>query len=175
MLQNLQGRRLINSSPENGKELFVFPVFSLPPKSHKPIPSQWWRSISIGGVRGSIWIGRGIKPPALPDSKLSRVYAALQAWKSAITDDPNKILDTWVGSDVCGNTGVFCVDPQDGLGDPTGPTIAGIDLNHANLQGVLVKELSLIRHVSSSPKQQQVHRRNTWHFQGSPFSNWIGP
>ncbi|KAE9448726.1 hypothetical protein C3L33_19383, partial [Rhododendron williamsianum] len=52
-------------------------------------------SISIGGVRGAVWIGRGITRPAPPDSKLSRVYTALQAWKSAITDDPNKVLDTW--------------------------------------------------------------------------------
>ncbi|KAI8553686.1 hypothetical protein RHMOL_Rhmol05G0035900 [Rhododendron molle] len=47
-------------------------------------------SISIGGVRGAVRIGRGITRPAPPDSKLSRVYTALQAWKSAITDDPNK-------------------------------------------------------------------------------------
>ncbi|KAG5547347.1 hypothetical protein RHGRI_013132 [Rhododendron griersonianum] len=59
-------------------------------------------SISIAGVRGAVWIGRGITCPAPPDSKLSRVYTALQAWKSAITDGPNKVLDTWVGSDVCG-------------------------------------------------------------------------
>ncbi|KAH7851658.1 hypothetical protein Vadar_014943 [Vaccinium darrowii] len=109
-------------------------------------------SITFGEVRGAVWIGRGIKHsppnPTPSEAKLSRVYTALQSWKSAITDDPNKILDTWVGSDVCGYRGVFCVDPQDGLGDQTGPIIAGIDLNHGNLQGTLVKELSLIKDIS---------------------------
>ncbi|KAF7143602.1 hypothetical protein RHSIM_Rhsim05G0028400 [Rhododendron simsii] len=112
-------------------------------------------SISIGGGRGAVWIGRGITRPAPPDLKLSRVYTALQAWKSAITDDPNKVFDTWVGSDVCGYTGVFCVDPQDGLGDPTGPTIAGRSKPCKSPGRFGQRTVSHHRHVPSSPKQQQ--------------------
>ncbi|KAK4840042.1 hypothetical protein QYF36_026844 [Acer negundo] len=93
-----------------------------------------------GGGGGGVWIGGGINSPTTPSgssvSKLNSAYSALQAWKSAITDDPLKILDTWVGTDVCSYKGVFCSDPQ------SGPVVAGIDLNHANLQGTLVKELS---------------------------------
>ncbi|KAE8722003.1 hypothetical protein F3Y22_tig00014445pilonHSYRG00015 [Hibiscus syriacus] len=45
----------------------------------------------VGG--GGVWIGGGIgntqTPPSGPSvSKLSAAYTALQAWKSAITDDP---------------------------------------------------------------------------------------
>ncbi|XP_030448641.2 leucine-rich repeat extensin-like protein 6 [Syzygium oleosum] len=93
-----------------------------------------------GGRAGSVWIGGGINAPAPSGSRLSNAYTALQAWKSAVTDDPNKIMETWVGSDVCSYKGVFCSDPQDGMG----PLVAGIDLNKANVQGTLVKELSLL-------------------------------
>jgi hypothetical protein len=102
---------------------------------------------------GGVWIGGGINGPAPSGSgssvpKLQRAYAALQAWKSAITEDPLGILDTWVGSDVCSYKGVFCADSQDGMDASPGPVVAGIDLNHANLQGTLVKELSFLTDMS---------------------------
>ncbi|PSS20833.1 Leucine-rich repeat extensin-like protein [Actinidia chinensis var. chinensis] len=93
----------------------------------------------------------GINPqnPSLSSiSQLNNAYLALQKWKSSITEDPSGILNTWVGSNVCSYKGVFCTDSQDELGDPTGPVIAGIDLNHANLKGILVKELSLLTDMS---------------------------
>ncbi|KAF8034160.1 hypothetical protein BT93_C0437 [Corymbia citriodora subsp. variegata] len=94
-----------------------------------------------GGGAGSVWMGGGgINTPAPAGSRLSNAYTALQAWKSAVTDDPNKIMETWVGSDVCSYKGVFCSDSQDGMG----PFVAGIDLNRANVQGTLVNELSLL-------------------------------
>lgn len=94
------------------------------------------------------------RPPPTPsgysDSNHKGAHTALQAWKSAITDDPLKILETWVGPDVCSYTGVFCGVPDegDGLGSPHGPIVAGIDLNNANLQGSLVKELSFFTNMS---------------------------
>ncbi|ESR64583.1 LRRNT 2 domain-containing protein [Citrus sinensis] len=105
-----------------------------------------------GGGGGGVWIGGGINggPAQTPSgsspgsgSSLKTAYTALQAWKSAITDDPLRILDTWVGDNVCSYKGIFCSD----LG-AQGPVVAGIDLNHANLQGNLVKELSLLTDVN---------------------------
>ncbi|KAF8388886.1 hypothetical protein HHK36_025567 [Tetracentron sinense] len=104
--------------------------------------------ISVGG--GGVWIGGGINTPnpsGSSNSRLDKAYTALQAWKSAITDDPFGILETWVGSNVCSYRGVFCADPQE-MSTPPGLVVAGIDLNHANLQGSLVKELSLLSDMS---------------------------
>ncbi|XP_059634879.1 leucine-rich repeat extensin-like protein 6 [Cornus florida] len=110
-----------------------------------------------GGGGGGVWIGGGIngQPPSGGSSvsKLNKAYTALQAWKSAITDDPLGILNTWVGSNVCAYKGVFCADSLDSdqtdvVEYPTGTVVAGIDLNHANLQGILVKELSLLTDMS---------------------------
>ncbi|KAG4141292.1 hypothetical protein ERO13_D06G067200v2 [Gossypium hirsutum] len=99
---------------------------------------------NAGGGGAGVWIGGGINNGPTPSSpsvsKLTTAYTALQAWKSAITDDPLGILKTWVGSDVCSYKGVFCAGP--------GPFVAGIDLNHANLQGSLVKELSVLTDIS---------------------------
>ncbi|CAI9782571.1 unnamed protein product [Fraxinus pennsylvanica] len=106
--------------------------------------------VGVGGG-GGISVGGGINTsPDTPSagapqvSKLNAAYTALQTWKSAITDDPNGILRTWVGSNVCTYKGVFCADSQ----DSTGPVVAAIDLNHANLQGVLVKQLSELAGLS---------------------------
>ncbi|CAK9152789.1 unnamed protein product [Ilex paraguariensis] len=107
-------------------------------------------SVGGGGSTG-VWIGGGINPPTPSGSSVSKLniaYTALQAWKSAITDDPLGSLKTWVGSNVCAYKGVFCADPQDQMFNTAGPIIAGIDLNHANLQGILVKELSLLTDLS---------------------------
>ncbi|KAL3535676.1 hypothetical protein ACH5RR_004137 [Cinchona calisaya] len=116
---------------------------------------------SIGGEGGAggggVWIGGGgggggIKNPFPsanpPVSGLNNAYIALQAWKSAISDDPLGILNTWVGSNVCSYKGIFCSDAQDYMGNPIGPVVAGIDLNHANLRGNLVKQLSLLTELS---------------------------
>ncbi|KAL2479926.1 Leucine-rich repeat (LRR) family protein [Abeliophyllum distichum] len=115
--------------------------------------------IGVGGGAagggGGVWVGGGINTsPSTPSagapqvSNLNAAYTALQAWKSAITDDPNGIVKTWVGSNVCAYKGVFCADSQDFTGSSTGPVVAAIDLNHANLQGILVKQLSLLTDLS---------------------------
>ncbi|KAK1354830.1 leucine-rich repeat extensin-like protein 4 [Heracleum sosnowskyi] len=110
--------------------------------------------VGIGGGGGGVWVGSGgIHSPNPYDSssasRLSNAYTALQAWKSAIKDDPLGILKTWVGSNVCVYKGVFCADLQDNMGSGSQITVvAGIDLNHANLQGTLVKELSLLTDMS---------------------------
>ncbi|XP_073289757.1 uncharacterized protein [Primulina huaijiensis] len=104
--------------------------------------------IAVGG--GGVWIGGGVNPPTNNPSasSLSRAYTALQTWKSAITDDPKGIMGSWVGSNVCSYKGVFCSETQDFMGNPAGKVVAAIDLNHANLQGVLVKELSFLTDLS---------------------------
>ncbi|KAK4432950.1 Leucine-rich repeat extensin-like protein 2 [Sesamum alatum] len=105
-----------------------------------------------GGGGGGVWVGGGINSPAAPsgspDAKLAKAYTALQAWKSAITDDPLGITSSWVGTNVCSYKGVFCSDSVDFMGNPTGKVVAAIDLNHANLRGSLVKELSLLTDLS---------------------------
>nr|XP_043622511.1 leucine-rich repeat extensin-like protein 4 [Erigeron canadensis] len=73
-----------------------------------------------------------------PNQSPSNAYIALQAWKAAIKDDPKGILNSWVGPNVCDYTGVFC----------SGRIVAGIDLNHGGLDGILVKELSLLKDMS---------------------------
>ncbi|KAK9071239.1 hypothetical protein SSX86_009807 [Deinandra increscens subsp. villosa] len=107
--------------------------------------------VGAGGGRGG-WVGGGVNYPnpsdPNPPSNLKNAYIALQAWKSAISSDPKGILSSWVGSNVCGYHGVFCADPNDETGDPSPPVVAGIDLNHGNLEGILVKELSLLTDLS---------------------------
>ncbi|RVW38252.1 Leucine-rich repeat extensin-like protein 4 [Vitis vinifera] len=82
-----------------------------------------------GGGGASVWIGGGI------DGQTH-------------LDDPLKVLRTWVGSNVCAYRGVFCADPEEDGSGQTGPVVAGIDLNRANLQGTLVKELSVLTDMS---------------------------
>ncbi|XP_057761484.1 leucine-rich repeat extensin-like protein 4 [Arachis stenosperma] len=110
--------------------------------------------VGNGGGGGVVWVGGGVNNPqpsgSSSESKLDGAYTALQAWKSAITDDPKKILGTWVGPNVCSYKGVFCDFTEDEMGASASafPVVAGIDLNHANLQGTLVKELSLLTDMS---------------------------
>ncbi|XP_020215773.1 leucine-rich repeat extensin-like protein 6 [Cajanus cajan] len=113
--------------------------------------------VHSNAAKGAMSVGVGIglgSPPApsgSPVASLTNAYTALQAWKSAITDDPLKILDTWVGPNVCGYKGVFCADSEDGIATTAATEsslVAAIDLNHANLQGTLVKELSLLSHIT---------------------------
>ncbi|KAI3967698.1 hypothetical protein MKX01_039608 [Papaver californicum] len=80
------------------------------------------------------------------NSKLKDAYTALQSWKSAITDDPLGVLKTWVGNNVCSYNGVFCGNPQNSS-LPSDLVVVGIDLNFGNLQGTLVKELSLLADI----------------------------
>ncbi|KAK6147795.1 hypothetical protein DH2020_018707 [Rehmannia glutinosa] len=104
--------------------------------------------VGVGG--GGVWIGGGINTPTTPtaSSNLNRAYTALQAWKSAITDDPTGVTKSWAGPNVCSYKGVFCSESRDFMGNPAGPVVAAIDLNHANLQGTLVKELSFLTDLS---------------------------
>lgn len=121
-------------------------------------------SIGVGGS-GGIGVGIGIGnggsggvsntpgPSGSPVPNLHNAFSALQAWKSAINDDPLKILDTWVGPNVCSYKGIFCANSQDESGIATTAStedsvVAAIDLNHANLQGTLVKELSLLSDIT---------------------------
>lgn len=102
--------------------------------------------IGNGGGRGGGGGGANSPPePSGPSlSKMGVAYKSLQAWKSAITDDPLRILDTWVGSNVCSYKGVFCSsDSSSG-----GPAVTGIDLNHGNIEGTLVNDLYLLTDLS---------------------------
>ncbi|KAL2614832.1 hypothetical protein AAZX31_08G032000 [Glycine max] len=106
-----------------------------------------------GGIGVGIGIGGSVNTPGPSGSNLKSAFTALQAWKSAMTDDPLKILDTWVGPNVCSYRGVFCANSQDDNGIVTtaateSSIVAGIDLNHANLQGTLVKDLSLLSDIT---------------------------
>lgn len=102
-----------------------------------------------GGGGSGVWVGGGINVPMAPPSsdKLDLAYKALQAWKSTIVGDPHGFLRSWVGPNVCSYKGVFCSsDQEDGSGGPSSgePFVAGIDLNRANLEGVLLKDLAVL-------------------------------
>ncbi|GFQ04042.1 leucine-rich repeat extensin-like protein 4, partial [Phtheirospermum japonicum] len=68
--------------------------------------------------------------------------------ESAIIGDPLGITKSWAGPNVCSYKGVFCTDTFDFMGNPTGKAVTAVDLNHANLQGTLVKELALLTDLS---------------------------
>lgn len=83
-----------------------------------------------------------ITPPiSITNPRLLKAYVALHTWKYAITSDPNAFTSNWYGPKVCNYTGVFCAPAPD---DPYITTVAGIDLNHANIAGYLPEELGLL-------------------------------
>ena len=95
--------------------------------------------------------GVGHHPPGVgrhsPAWSKWRAFTALQAWKKAITDDPQGVTETWVGPDVCSYEGVFCSPPLDPELSYL-EVVSGIDLNHADLKGTLVPELGLLREIA---------------------------
>jgi len=86
-------------------------------------------------------------PPDFPigSPQLMEAYIALQAWKQAITSDPNQFTANWHGPHVCNYTGVYCAPAPY---DPFILTVAGIDLNHANIAGFLPEELGLLKDLA---------------------------
>ncbi|XP_072959104.1 leucine-rich repeat extensin-like protein 6 [Typha angustifolia] len=77
--------------------------------------------------------------------RLKQAYVALVAWKRAIISDPGNFTGNWVGPDVCSYNGVFCAPSLD---DPLVQTVAGVDLNGADLDGCLPVELGLLTDLS---------------------------
>ncbi|XP_059318053.1 leucine-rich repeat extensin-like protein 6 [Lycium ferocissimum] len=81
-------------------------------------------------------------PPAPSiNPRLFNAYIALQAWKHVITSDPRNFTRNWYGYKVCNYTGVYCAPAPD---NPKITTVAGIDLNHANISGYLPEDLGLL-------------------------------
>ncbi|XP_024383064.1 uncharacterized protein [Physcomitrium patens] len=76
-----------------------------------------------------------------------RAYIALQCWKKAITEDPNNILASWNGKDVCSYKGVYCAPPPDPKYSYL-TVVAAIDLNGAQLKGTLVPQLGELREIA---------------------------
>ncbi|XP_071740614.1 leucine-rich repeat extensin-like protein 2 [Rutidosis leptorrhynchoides] len=92
--------------------------------------------------------------PALTfeNPRLIQAYIALQAWKQAIMSDPFGFTFNWIGPNVCSYTGVYCAPFPF---NPSIRVVAGIDLNHANIEGYLPHELGLLTdlalfHISSN-------------------------
>lgn len=89
------------------------------------------------------------------DPDLKGSYKALQAWKASVKEDPNGVLTNWVGPNVCSYNRVFCSEPPkaelstSSSSSKGGRVVAVIDLNHANIKGTLVGELSLIPYLSA--------------------------
>ncbi|CAI0389899.1 unnamed protein product [Linum tenue] len=79
------------------------------------------------------------------NSRLRDAYIALQAWKQAIISDPFNVTGNWTGPDVCTYEGVFCAPAPD---NKTIRTVAGVDLNHADIAGYLPEELGLLRDLA---------------------------
>ncbi|KAL4388890.1 hypothetical protein GQ457_09G020100 [Hibiscus cannabinus] len=86
-------------------------------------------------------VDNDINPPSIPNPRLLKAYIAFKAWKHAIIADPNGFTSNWCGPKVCNYTGVFCAPAPD---DPYAITVAGIDINHANIVGYLPYELGLL-------------------------------
>lgn len=82
-------------------------------------------------------------PPLNP--RLTKAYIALQAWKQTFTSDPKNTTLNWYGPNVCNYTGIFCAPSLD---DPYINTVAGIDINHANIAGSLPEELGLLTDIA---------------------------
>ncbi|XP_047045735.1 leucine-rich repeat extensin-like protein 4 [Lolium rigidum] len=98
------------------------------------------------------WINGASPPPSPPSPALTQSnggqeYAALQALKAAISDDPHGALSSWQGSNVCAYKGVYCSAPPPGAA-AAGAVVAGIDLNHASLKGTLPAAVSLLAHLT---------------------------
>ncbi|KAF7088574.1 hypothetical protein CFC21_091667, partial [Triticum aestivum] len=73
--------------------------------------------------------------------RLRAAYAALQAWKqTAIFSDPANFTANWLGPDVCRYNGVYCAPAPSAYG---AVTVAGIDLNHADIAGYIPASLPL--------------------------------
>ncbi|KAI4368374.1 hypothetical protein MLD38_016936 [Melastoma candidum] len=90
--------------------------------------------------------------PSIQNPRLARAFIALQAWKHVIVSDPKNVTENWCDPDVCNYTGVFCAPAPDDTGVVT---VAGIDLNHANITGELPEDLGLLTdlalfHVNSN-------------------------
>ncbi|CAN1129089.1 Leucine-rich repeat extensin-like protein 6 [Linum perenne] len=58
-----------------------------------------------------------------------------------MTSDPRNFTSDWYGPNVCNYNGVYCAPAP---GDPKTQTVAGIDLNHADISGYLPEELGLL-------------------------------
>ncbi|CAN1129096.1 Leucine-rich repeat extensin-like protein 6 [Linum perenne] len=88
----------------------------------------------------------------IPNPRLMNAYIALQSWKLLIVSDPMGFTANWAGPNVCNYTGVYCSPAPD---QPSIPTVAGIDLNHADIAGFLPEQLGLLHdlalfHVNSN-------------------------
>ncbi|KMZ71491.1 Leucine-rich repeat receptor-like protein kinase family [Zostera marina] len=109
----------------------------------------------VSTARFGVWVGSGGgdnaagSAPKFSTTTDHESYKALQTWKAYITEDPKGILWSWVGSDVCSYKRVFCSDPPEEDFSSGGQVVAVIDLNHANLKGRLVDDLSLLVHLSA--------------------------
>ncbi|KVH95828.1 leucine-rich repeat extensin-like protein 4 [Cynara cardunculus var. scolymus] len=77
--------------------------------------------------------------------RLKQAYLALQAWKLVIYSDPYNTTSDWVGPSVCNYTGIYCAPFPN---DTDILTVAGIDLNHADIAGFLPDELGLLSDLS---------------------------
>ncbi|KAI8561274.1 hypothetical protein RHMOL_Rhmol04G0326000 [Rhododendron molle] len=99
-----------------------------------------WGSLSLLILFSSLSFQAFSLPP-LSNPRLKNAYYALQAWKHAITSDPNGFTSNWCGPNVCDYNGVYCAPAPD---DPQVITVAGIDLNHAGISGELPEELGLL-------------------------------
>lgn len=73
--------------------------------------------------------------------RLHQAFLALQAWKRVIYSDPKNHTTNWVGPSVCNYFGVYCAPS---LHDPNLQVVAGIDLNHGDIAGILPKELGFL-------------------------------
>ena len=96
--------------------------------------------------------------PPIVNPRLLKAYTALQAWKHTMTSDPNGFTSNWCGPNVCNYTGVFCAQALD---NPYVLTVAGIDLNRANIAGYLPVELGLLTdlalfHINSNRFEGQL-------------------
>uniref|UniRef100_J3LZD5 Leucine-rich repeat-containing N-terminal plant-type domain-containing protein n=1 Tax=Oryza brachyantha TaxID=4533 RepID=J3LZD5_ORYBR len=102
---------------------------------------------SIGGI--SIGIGGGggggsspssssePRPCDFENERLYRAYKVIQKFRRTVTCDPQNIIQSWSGTDLCGSyKGFFCERPP----NVSDRTIASVDFNGYNLQSSSIKD-----------------------------------
>ncbi|KAG9451934.1 hypothetical protein H6P81_004838 [Aristolochia fimbriata] len=109
------------------------------PNFHTALPGFFFFFFILSSCRPSL---QEYSSPALPlNPRLAQAFIALQAWKHAIFSDPKNLTANWYGPNVCKYTRVYCTAALD---DPHVEVVAGIDLNHGDIQGFLPEELGLL-------------------------------
>uniref|UniRef100_A0A0E0DFV6 Leucine-rich repeat-containing N-terminal plant-type domain-containing protein n=1 Tax=Oryza meridionalis TaxID=40149 RepID=A0A0E0DFV6_9ORYZ len=90
-----------------------------------------------GGSSGGGGGGGDLRPCDFENERLYKAYKVIQKFRKTVTCDPQDIISSWSGADLCSTyKGFFCERPP----NITDRTIASVDFNGYNLQASSLKE-----------------------------------